>query len=390
VSLSIGVVCFASVGGSGTVGVELAHALDARGHRVTVLSTARPPRLRADMRFHPIPAIEHPLFTDSPYALALASTLALAHREHAFDLVHIHYGVPHAASALLARHALGPSGPAMVVTLHGSDVITFGADEGHRAIIGASLRALDAITTPSRYLAEHAHAAFGVRADVVANSVDGAVFCPEAARPELVQRLFGGAASDTPTLVHVSNLRPVKAALELVPMMLALRDEDVRLVIVGDGPERAGLETEVLAAGLGPRVRFVAPPPSAAALAAWVASCNVFVLPSENESFGLAALEALACGVPVVARHVGGLPEVVRDGASGLLVTPPRSLADAVRAILGAPATLDSMRREATADARRRFSTDASTDGYEAVYRRALSRWRGAAERDDQAGSGDA
>lgn len=378
--LEIGMVCFASLGGSGTVAVELAHALGARGHHVTVFSAGRPHRLRESTAFRSVEAVRHPLFADSPYSLALASTLVAAHRERPLDVVHLHYGVPHAASAMLVRHTLGPSGPAMVVTLHGSDVTTLGAELSQGPVTGACLRSLDAVTTPSEFLRELAARAFGVSPTVVPNFVDPDVFRPEAARPERLLEVFGESPRDVTTLVHVSNFRAVKATRTLVPLMKRLTRTlpgGARLVLIGEGPERERVEADARAAGVGDSMRFVAPP-GGAVLASWVAACDVFVLPSESESFGLAALEALACGVPVVARRVGGVPEVVRDGVTGRLVDDPEELGVAIETLIASGPARSAMAADAAADARRRFSPSAVVDGFDSVYRRAIGQWRGA------------
>ncbi|AKF03558.1 N-acetyl-alpha-D-glucosaminyl L-malate synthase BshA [Sandaracinus amylolyticus] len=377
--LEIGVVCLASLGGSGTVAVELAQELAARGHRVTVLAEARPPRLRdASVGFAQIVAPEHPLFAQ-PDALALAATLIARHRERPFDVVHLHYGVPHAVAAHLVRETLGTSGPALVLTLHGTDVTTFGADARYASVIAACLRSVDAITTPSAFLQRATQQAFDVAPIVVPNSVDGRVFRPEAADRARVDEIFGGRRAAA-TLVHVSNFRPVKQTRALVPMMQHLTRAlpgGARLLLVGDGPERDRVEADARAAGIGDALRFVAPADDPATLASWIAACDLFVLPSEIESFGLAALEALACGVPVLAQRVGGLPEVVRDGVTGVLVDALDALPTAAETLLRAPASArTAMSIAAARDARERFSPGATTDAYEAVHRRALGAFR--------------
>jgi N-acetyl-alpha-D-glucosaminyl L-malate synthase BshA len=373
--LDVGMVCFASVGGSGTVAVELAHALEARGHRVTVIAEGRPHRLRVEAAFVPVEPARHPLFEHPPYSLALASAIVATTRARPLDVVHLHYAVPHAASATLVRHALGASSPALIVTVHGTDVTTFGTEDAYGSVIGACLRSLDAVTAPSRFLEARAAALLGVSPTVVPNFVDPAVFRPEAARPERIDALFGGAPRPALTLAHVSSFRPVKAATALVPLMRALvRDVPggARMVLIGDGPERARVEADARAAGVADALRFVAPIDAPEELAAWVAACDLFVLPSETESFGLAALEALACGVPVVARRVGGIPEVVRDAETGTLVGEVGELGAAIASLAASPDLRRAMGAEASADARRRFCPDVVVGGFEAVYERAI------------------
>jgi L-malate glycosyltransferase len=384
-TLEIGLVCFSSMGGSGTVAADLAHAMAQRGHRVTVFADKKPHRLQPSTAFWPVTAPEHPVFPHPPYTLALASALVAATRARPIDILHLHYGVPHAASAMLARHTLGDAAPATVVTLHGSDVITLGADEAFGAVTGACLRSLDGATTPSAFLQAHARSTYGVDAAVVPNFVDPSLFRREAARPALLDAAFGPTRPGL-TLVHVSNFRPVKATLSLVPLMVRLAPQGARLVLIGEGPDRPAVEAEARAAGIADALHFVDPPSDAETLAGWVAACDAFVLPSELESFGLAALEALACGVPVVARRVGGLPEVVQDGVTGLLVDEVEGFGVALETLAAAPATRRAMGTAAAVDARHRFSPDAVLGLWQDVYRRAaktLREHRAARSRDE-------
>lgn len=377
-ALEIGIVCFSSLGGSGTVAVELAHALELRGHRVTVLAEGRPQRLHPSTPFTPIASVEHPLFTDAPRSLALASTLVRASRGRPLDLIHFHYAVPHAASAVLVQHALGAAAPAMVTTLHGTDVTALGGDDAYGPVLGPCLRAHDALTTPSHFLRGVASAVLDVSPEVVPNFVDPSVFRPEAADRARVERVFQGAPPAGLTLVHVSNFRPVKATHTLVPLMQRLARTvpgGARMLLVGEGPERARVEADARAAGLAASMRFAEPGGDPHELAALVAACDLFVFPSELESFGLAALEALACGVPVVARNVGGLPEVIRDRVTGRLVDEPGELAEAIESML-APEIRRAMSAAAIDDARRRFAPAAIATAYEAVYSRALEKKR--------------
>ena len=373
--LAIGIACFSSLGGSGTVAVELAHALEVRGHRVTVLAEGRPQRLHPSTPFTPVTAVAHPLAIDTPHSLALASTLVRASRSSPLDLVHFHYAVPHAASATLVRHALGAAAPAMVTTLHGTDVTALGGDDAYGPVIGPCLRSHDALTTPSRFLRDVAATLLDVTPEVVPNFVDSTVFRPEAADRARVERAFAGAPPAALTLVHVSNFRPVKATHTLVPMMQHLvraLPGGARMLLIGEGPERPRLEADAHAAGLAEQMRFAPPGGDPHELAGLIAACDLFVFPSELESFGLAALEALACGVPVIARNVGGLSEVIRDGVTGRLVDEPAELADAVSS-LSDERTRRAMSATAIDDARRRFAPAAITATYEDVYARALA-----------------
>lgn len=371
--MRIGVVGFSAIGGSGVIAQELAVGLAERGHEVHLFVPAPPARSvepRARLSLHVVDAPAHPALAHPPYALALASRLIEVGREVDLDLVHVHYAVPHAASALLAAHALAGRAPPIVVTLHGTDVTQVGADPAYHAVIAHALRAAGARSVPSAYLARRAREVFGLddAIDVIPNFVDLERFRPAPRDLSLLQDLFPGIEADAPVLAHVSNFRPVKRPTDLVEVLARVRRQlPARMLFVGDGPERVATEAHARALGLEGAVRFVGERADHAAL---LRQADLFVLTSEDESFGLAALEAMACGVPVVAYRVGGLEEVVGEEA-GVLVDPfdPDALAEAaLRILAGERASMASAAR-ARAEHYRRAP---AIDRYEALYARVM------------------
>ena len=380
--LAIGIVCYASLGGSGVVAADLAAGLAGRGHRVHVIASAPPSRpLPASERlaFHAVPVAEYPLFEQAPYELALAAAIVDVAAVQRLDIVHVHYGVPHAASAYLARQALGEAAPRIVTTLHGTDVTRVGAHPSYRSITRFTVAASDALTVPSEFLrlaATRLLAGNGAPPiEVIANFVDTDRFAPPPERDRSrLDALFaagGGNAATGPVLFHVSNFRPVKRVGDLLEVLARLRRHlPARLVLVGDGPERPAAAARTRALGLDDCVTFLG---QRTDFADALRHADAFLLPSEIESFGVAALEALSCGVPVFGYRVGGLPEVVVDGV-GTLVAPGDvdALADALRAVLVDSVRHADMARAARAHAVAGFGRDAALDRYEACYRRVL------------------
>ena len=377
-SLHIGVVCFSTFGGSGVVATEVGMALGRLGHQVCFISDkmpARLPRTCANVTFHAVEDIEHPLLADRSYALALASKMIEVARAEKLDLFHLHYAIPHAASAYLARQVLGAASPKMVTTLHGTDVSLVGADPRFQPLTQLVVRDSDAITAPSRWLAEAAHRELDlpndVVIDVIPNFVDAEQF-----RPLAVE---GGCATPPGNparprvLTHVSNFRPVKRVEDVVQIFAGVLAEiPARLELVGDGPDRERIEALVTSLGLRDHVRFLG---ERGDLIATLQQSDVFLLPSQTESFGLAALEAMACGVPVVASDVGGVSEVVVDGETGFLAPAGdvAAMAAYARRLLSDDDLRRRMSRAARHAAETRFRLGPAVDRYLAVYRRVLA-----------------
>ena len=383
---AIGIVCFSNLGGSGTVATELATGLSERGHSVHVIVGAPLSRsLPCSERLvvHEVSAPEHPALVHAPYGLALASTLVHVANEHALDVVHVHYAIPHAASAYLARQVLGAGAPRVVTTLHGSDVTQIGSDPSYLPTTRFAVSQSNGVTVPSEFLRGEAYARLALDAaipiEVIPNFVDTAHFAPPAARDRThFDAIFAAAGGDpadagSPVLFHVSSFRPVKRVTDLVEVLARVcRIARARLVVVGDGPERARLLERADALGvtrscvlLGTQQEF----------ASHLRQADAFLFPSENESFGVAALEALSCGVPVVAYRVGGIPEVVTEDV-GRLIEPYDldTMATRTAEVLGNPGLRDALGSAARARVERLFRRDVAIDRYEDHYRRVLER----------------
>jgi N-acetyl-alpha-D-glucosaminyl L-malate synthase BshA len=376
--LRIAVVCYPALGGSGVIASELALGLAGRGHRVTLVATALPERLRGSaVRFERVEVPSSPVFEHAPYGEAVASRLVELARREPIDLIHLHYAVPHAASALLASAVLGRAAPAMVVTLHGTDVTALGAHPSLHAVTAAALDACAGLTTPSRYLRGEAVEQFGLRPErieVIANFVDLERFRPPPRRdPAQADALFGGPADAAgPVLFHVSNFRPIKRPLDLVEALARIRRTvPARLVLIGDGPERAAVEARAAALGLGGAVRSLGRRRDFAGL---LCHGDGFLLTSESESFGVAALEALASGVPVFGYRVGGVPEVVAEDTGALVPCGDvDALAQAVIAGTADAAGHAAMAGAARTRAEALFSMNLAIERYELYFRHVLA-----------------
>ena len=367
--LSIAVVCFPGFGGSGVIACELARALAGRGHRVVVVASAMPERLRVNgVKFEQVDVPKTPVLETAPYGLALANHLVQLVRREKIDLIHLHYAIPHASSALLASQVLGAATPKLVVTLHGTDVTQLGSHPSFQPITSVALAACAGLTVPSQFLRRAAADCFGLAADrieVISNFVDVERFAPPATRdPAELGALFG--RGNGPVLFHVSNFRAIKRPLDLVEVLLHLhRSGPARMVLVGDGPERAAVEAHAEARGIRESLCFLGRRDDFAKL---LGHADGFVLPSESESFGVAALEAMASGVPVFGYRVGGLPEVVTE-ETGRLVTlgDVAGLAAAIREGL---ASRDQLGRAGRARAVSQFRSEPIVATYERYFQR--------------------
>jgi N-acetyl-alpha-D-glucosaminyl L-malate synthase BshA len=371
-TLRVGVVCFSTFGGSGVIAAEIATSLAGRGHAVHVFSDDVPGRLdttRPNINFHPVVPLAYPPLTHTLYPLALTSKIVEVSRREPLDLIHAHYALPHATSAYLARALLATEtpgkAPKLVTTLHGTDITLVGSDPSFLPLTRFSILASDAVTTPSAWLAAATHEKLDVppdfAIDVVPNFVDTDRFSPGAA-----------VSTTTPTLVHVSNFRPLKRVDDVVRIFARVRAaHPVRLRMVGDGPERPRIEAQIAALGLAADVEFLG---ERIDLPTVLRGAALFLLPSETESFGLAGLEAMACGLPVIASAVGGLSEVILDGETGFL--RPVGDVDAMAACATRLIEDEPLRRRMAGAARHRaetqFRVEPAVDRYLAVYRRVL------------------
>ena len=372
--MRIGITCYPTYGGSGAVATELGLELARRGHEVHFVSYASPFRLRGfaeRVTFHEVTQFEYPLFEQSsPYALALAVKQHEVAMREELDLMHVHYAIPHAATAWLAKQMLkGQRDLKIVTTLHGTDITLVGQDPSYFTLTKFSIEQSDAVTAVSAYLRDETIRAFGCDncdVHVIPNVIATADYHPAAAAAaEAARRALG--RPNHRVLVHVSNFRPVKRVLDVVRVFAGVRQAlPATLVLVGDGPDRDAAEQEVDRLGLKKDVRFLGKVENVADV---LRGSDLFLLTSETESFGLAALEAMACGVPVIATAVGGVPEVVIDGETGALA--PAGDVDAMTAraiaILKDDAEHERLKRQALARALE-FSTERVVPRYERLY----------------------
>ena len=312
-------VCYPTFGGSGVVATELGKALAANGHEVHFITYDQPVRLgsfRPNVFYHEVRISKYPLFDYPPYELVLASKMVEVVRQQNLDLLHVHYAIPHASSAYMAKRILAEEGRHLpvVTTLHGTDITLLGKDPGFEPVISFAINQSDAVTAVSTSLRSDTYKLFGIDKDieVVTNFICPAHF--DALQGEDRKEF---AASDEHLLCHISNFRPVKRVLDVIRTFALLADRlPVKLIMVGDGPDRSDAERLAREFGVENDVFFMGKlknPLEALAIS------DLFLLPSESESFGLAALEAMACSVPVVSTEAGGLPEVIRHGVSGML-----------------------------------------------------------------------
>jgi L-malate glycosyltransferase len=377
--LRVGMVCYASLGGSGVVATELAHALASRGHELHLISSERPFRWRdgvENLTFHQVTVPSYPLFREPQYLLALANTIARVVDERGLDIVHAHYAVPHATAAYLADEMLASANsaaqPRMVTTLHGTDITLIGSDPSYTWVVGFSIERSDVVTAVSQSLRADTIAALGIRhhIEVIPNFLD----CGEYRRrpnPELRRTLCP--RGDERLIVHMSNFRPVKRLDAVLDVFQRVQNEvPARLLLIGDGPDRAAIEGRAHQSGIAADVVFVGEEHDPVR---WLSIADLFLLPSAQESFGLAALEAMACEVPVIASSVGGLPEIVQNDVNGY-VCPLDALdemaAHAVRLLRDDQRRLQ-MGRAAAEIVRENYCTDRIVPLYEEAYERAQS-----------------
>jgi N-acetyl-alpha-D-glucosaminyl L-malate synthase BshA len=374
--MKIGITCYPTYGGSGAVATELGLELARRGHQVHFITYDSPFRLRGYTErvfFHQVETRmgRYPLFDHFPYTLALASKQQEVVLRERLEVLHVHYAIPHATTAYLAREMLNGEWPLRVITtLHGTDITLVGQESSFYGITKFSIEQSDAVTAVSTYLRDETYRAFGcVNCDVrvIPNFVNLQEYRPE--EPGSRGRL---APEGHKLITHVSNFREVKRVKDVVRVFARIRNAmPATLIMIGDGPERVDAENEARDLGVNPDVRFVGRLDSVASL---LQASDLFVLPSQTESFGLAALEAMACGSPVVATRAGGLPEVIDDGVNGILEPVGSVEAMGRRAVelLRDPERHATMRAAAVAKAEQ-FSADRIVPMYEAFYREVLA-----------------
>ena len=376
--LRIGITCFATFGGSGIVATAVGLAMAARGHEVHFIARTLPIRLDPELPgvfFHPVVEPDHAVLQpDGAYPIALASKIIEITRQFRLDLLHVHYAVPHATAAWMACAVLGEHAPKLVTTLHGTDITLVGSDATYLPITRFSVLQSDAVTTPSQFLREATWDKLDLPRtlpiDVVPNFLNPQDWQPihnhaslEALFPDL---------GDAPVLCHISNFRPLKRVADVVEIFARVHAQiPCRLLLIGDGPEREDTAALLQQKNLLQHAVFLGHQED---FAHWLAACDVFLLPSETESFGLAALEAMACGVPVIASDVGGLPEVVLHGQTGFLapVGEVEKMAIHVVDLLKNPAKWQQFSQKARQHVCDHFQPTRAVTLYEQIYRRVL------------------
>jgi len=373
--MKIGITCYPTFGGSGVVATELGIALAERGDEVHFISYALPSRLdlpRARVHFHEVVAPSYPLFVSPPYTLALATKMAEVAGQAHLDLLHVHYALPHAVSAILAREMGNGNGGRLkvVTTLHGTDVTIVGQDRSYLPITRWSIDQSDAVTAVSQYLKDVTVREFGVKRaiEVIPNFVDTAQYRPDGASPFARTIAREGEA----LLVHVSNFRPVKRVRDVLAVFERVQKlMPARLLLVGDGPERSLAERLAREGGFAAKTTFLG---NVAAIETILPAARLMLLPSDAESFGLVALEAMACGVPVIGTAAGGLPEVVQDGLNGYLrpVGDVEGMAKAATGLLSDPALWATFSAAARRRAERDFPTETLVSRYRSLYEKTL------------------
>lgn len=377
--MNVGIVCYASVGGSGIVATELAKSLAARGHGVHVLSTDPPFRLgdyQPGLWFHRVNTPAYPLFREPQYVVSLATRIVQVAREFDLDIVHAHYAVPHATAAYLARQILVESGgrprvPRVITTLHGTDITLVGSDPSYAETVAFSIQKSDGVTAVSESLRMDTYRSLGLTREiaVIPNFLDCAVY-HRTLQPALRARLCPPGCEKL--VVHMSNFRPVKRPAAVVEIFAGIaRQVPSRLLLVGEGPELPAAMETARRLAVADAVHAVGEQDHILPL---LSVADLFLLPSAQESFGLSALEAMACEVPVVASRVGGLHEVVDHGVTGFL-HPPDDLgamvASSVR-LLTEPPLHRRFAQAARAVVAERFCTERVVPMYEAVYSTAI------------------
>jgi N-acetyl-alpha-D-glucosaminyl L-malate synthase BshA len=370
--MKIGITCYPTYGGSGVVATELGKELASRGHDVHFISYALPIRLTMNdhIYFHEVEVLSYPLFEYPPYDLVLATKMAEVMTRFDLDILHVHYAIPHSISAYLAKRMLTDRVVPFVTTLHGTDITLVGNDRSYLPITRFGIEQSDAVTAVSDYLKQRTIHEFQIKRaiEVVPNFVDCNTYRPSVDRE--FRRKF--AADDEGILIHISNFRPIKRIEDVVGIFAQLRKQKkARLLMVGDGPDRPKAEWLASTHGVADDVSFVGKQND---MSQFLAVSDVLLLPSELESFGLVALEAMACEVPVIATRVGGIPEVVRHGIDGFLydLGDIRSMADGCLQILTRPSLRASLGQAARERATREFCASKIVLQYEDLYRRTI------------------
>lgn len=372
--MRIGITCYPTYGGSGIVAAELGKELADRGHEIHFISYALPMRLNRladNIHFHEVEVPAYPLFDHPPYTLALATKMAEIAESRDLDLVHCHYAIPHSVSAFLAKSMIQPRRLPVVTTLHGTDITLVGSNRSYLPITRFSIEQSDGVTAVSQFLKEATINTIGAKKDieVIYNFVNCDKYKPSQDKDLRAHFAPGGEK----ILIHVSNFRSVKRPVDVISIFeLVQREVPSTLLMVGDGPERSNAEWAARNYGLEQKVHFLGKQES---IEDFIGISDCLLLPSETESFGLVALEAMSCEVPVVASKVGGLPEVLQDGVEGFLAAPHdiQKMAERTLLILCDPVRRMEMGKRARERARTHFCSEKIIAMYESFYQKIMN-----------------
>ncbi len=380
--MKIGITCYPTYGGSGVVATELGLELAQRGHEIHFITYAQPIRLRGDtepnIHYHEVEVSRYPLFEYPPYDLALATRMAEVAQLYDLDLLHVHYAIPHSVSAMLARQMLaaGPRSQRLpfVTTLHGTDITLVGLDRSYLSITRYSIEQSDGVTAISNYLRDRTQRVFDVknRIEVIYNSVNCDVYFRNPAVQDTMRAEY--APNNQKVLVHLSNFRPVKRLTDVIEIFDRVHKQiPSRLLLIGDGPDRSVAEWLAVQKGIHDDVLFLGKQDQ---IYDKLSICDIMLLPSELESFGLAALEAMACEVVPISTRAGGVPEVIDHGSTGYLadVGDVETMARYAIDLLSDEQRLREMGKRGRAVAMDRFCSTKIVKQYEDFYRRVLER----------------
>jgi N-acetyl-alpha-D-glucosaminyl L-malate synthase BshA len=371
--MKIGITCYPTYGGSGVVATELGMELAARGHEIHFISYAPPIRLTDTndrIQFHEVEISSYPLFDHAPYALSLAVKMMEVAETESLDLLHVHYAIPHSVSAFLARSMAAPRRLPFITTLHGTDITLVGNDRSFLPITKFSIEQSDGVTAISHYLKQRTLEEFDIKhpIEVIPNFVN----CDLYTRKDDADLRAEWAPGGEPILMHLSNFRPVKRLTDVIEIFALVREKmHAKLVLIGDGPDRGAAEYIVRKKKLVRDVHFLGKQDR---VYRYLSQADLFLLPSDMESFGLAALEAMACEVPVVASNVGGVPEVIEHGADGYL-HEPRDVQGAAGYALEILSRQDrgrAMGQTARINARKKYCANDVIPLYEEYYRQVI------------------
>ncbi|HUH34268.1 MAG TPA: N-acetyl-alpha-D-glucosaminyl L-malate synthase BshA [Moheibacter sp.] len=368
--MKIGIVCYPTYGGSGIVATELGMDLAERGHEVHFMSTSLPARLNitlSNVYFHKVNVETYPLFEFQPYSLALSSLIVNVVQNYGLDLIHVHYAIPHAYAAYFAKQILHEKGIKLpvITTLHGTDITLVGSHPAYKPAVEFSINQSDAVTSVSESLKKETYEFFQISKDiqVISNFIDNSQFL-DCSNQDCREEMAG---KNEKIIIHVSNLRKVKRLQDVISVFYEIQKEiDAKLIIIGEGPEWGRCSSQIEALGINDKVKSLG---KVNDLYNVLRSADLFLLPSEKESFGLAALEAMAACVPVISSNAGGIPEVNIDGETGyvLPIGDVEGMAAKGIALLKDEVLLNQFKENAKKQALK-FDKKAILPQYEALY----------------------